>query len=151
VRELLNDYVQMHIGSNKIPYTDLAEAMSLQDKLESKQMGESNYTVSSAVTLKETEAHTTVRVILLDVFLGGIKASLRTELRDNYKPELEPDVKDKIEYALNWVNLPDVEYLASIFKAERVDVFQQTVTMLGRLHRMQDAVKGLIAAGKEEE
>jgi hypothetical protein len=32
-----------------------------------------------------------------------------------------------------------------------VDVFQQTVTMLGRLHRMQDAVKGLIAAGEEEE
>ena len=31
---LLNAYVMQHIGSSKIPYTDLEEAMRLQDQLE---------------------------------------------------------------------------------------------------------------------
>ena len=44
-----------------------------------------------------------------------------------------------------WEDLDNVELLAGIFKAQRVDVFSQLVTSLGRLHRNQEAVKGLMA------
>ena len=112
---------------------------------------ESTYTVATAVNLGVNASGAIFRVMRIEVFLGGLVVNLHTELRDQLVDHVRIlDTKDVVQHSFEWMFIDDVEYLAETFKAERVDVFKQLVTSLGRLHRMQDAVKGLIRASEGE-
>jgi hypothetical protein len=109
--------------------------------------GECNYTVTAAVETGTTAAGTTFVLIEILAFIAGLRVRTTRQLRDLTVPEgvkvLDSQHIDDV--FLHWEELDNVELLADVFKAQRVDVFKQIVTSLGRLHGMQDAVKGLMA------
>ena len=45
-----------------------------------------------------------------------------------------------VVHRIPWCQVSHMEYLAGLFKAQRVDVFEQVVTLLGRAHRLQDTI-----------
>lgn len=111
--------------------------------------GECNYTVSAAVETGTTAAGTTFVVIDILCFMAGVVVRTTKQLRDLTVLETEGvkvlDSHPMGDAHIAWEDLDNVELLAETFKAQRVDVFSQLVTSLGRLHRNQEAVKGLMA------
>ena len=55
------------------------------------------------------------------------------------------DRKSGEDYFISWEHLTDVELLAGIFHAERVDVFKEIVKNLGNINRQKAALRELVS------
>ncbi len=121
----------------------------MQDNIENTVTGE-YYTVTSSVDTGDTGAGSTFVVIEITAFHAGLKVCTTKELRDTTFGHSGVHALDKkfiVDVFISWEQLDDVEFLSDVFKAQRVDVFKQLVSSLGKLHRMQDTVKALLEAG----
>lgn len=96
------------------------------------------YTVSRSVEVGPNQKELVHVVISIEVEVH----QLRLTMRNRYKNGIEGGEKG---YILGWEVLDDVEDLAEIFAAERVDVFKNIVEMLGSIHRKKASVLDMMA------
>jgi len=98
----------------------------------------SNYIMKASFKIDETPESNRFVSINIEAFPAAVVV---TTTRGNAITEaLEVDEK-----SLLWEELDNVETLAKVFAAERVDVFARIVKMLGNLHRLETHVKEVIA------
>lgn len=78
----------------------------------------------------------------------GIGVSLRTQFRNGEIASTAEELVygDASYHFIPWNELDNVGLLAQMFRAERVDVFQQIVELAGLTSRKQDAIKTLTGA-----
>lgn len=148
--ELLDKLGKSVVGSTDNPYTNLVDA--LQDTFESNQMNKPVYNIKRELDIRETEAGHTFRCISIDASLGGVTVNLKSELRGMAAIGPASNVEwttfettDKASYFIPWGDIDNVEGLAEMFYAERVDVFRALCVMLEKLFRTQEAIKVLMS------
>lgn len=99
---------------------------------------ESNYIMKASFKIDETPESNRFVTIHIQAFPVAVVV---TTTRGNSVTE----ALEVVEKSLLWEELDNVETLADVFAAERVDVFARIVKMLGNLHRLETHVKELIA------
>ena len=108
---------------------------------------QSSCVVKSELCLHKTSNEVaTFMAIKMTPQLDGVWVSTQKELRDITNPDkhVRQDVEPDLDQFVHWEQMPDVECLACLFFAQRVDVFQRIVKLLGDLYRMQTGVKLLM-------
>ena len=127
-------------------------ADSVLHEQETSHMNKPVYNIKRELAIRTTEAGTTFRCINIDAGLGGVTVSLQSELRsmceigpgDNVEWTTH-ERKDKESHFIPWEDIDNVEGLAEMFAAERVDVFRSLCVMLEKLFRTQEAIKVLVS------
>ena len=96
------------------------------------------YTVSRSVVVAPNQKDLAQVAINIEVE----PEQLRLTMKNHYGNGV---VGGEVGYILSWEALDDVDQLAEIFAAERVDVFKNIVEMLGDLHKKRAAVLTVMA------
>lgn len=96
------------------------------------------YTVSRSVEVAPNQKDLAHVAINIEVETD----QLRLTMKNHYGNGV---VGGEVGYILSWEALDDVDQLADIFAAERVDVFKNIVEMLGGIHRKKAFIVAMVA------